>query len=51
VALLEIKKIIPALLLNYKVELIDPAGYMVENSYFFRQKGMNVKILRIGGEH
>ncbi|KAM0804923.1 cytochrome P450 [Usnea florida] len=43
VALLEIKKIVPALLLNYKFELLDPNSYVVENSYFFRQRGINVK--------
>ncbi|KFA68968.1 hypothetical protein S40285_07008 [Stachybotrys chlorohalonatus IBT 40285] len=44
VALLEIKKIIPALLLNYEFDLVDPKAYEVENSYFFRQKGINVRV-------
>lgn len=43
-ALLEIKKIVLALLLNYDLDLYDPSTYSVESCYFFRQKGINVKI-------
>ncbi|OCL02955.1 putative cytochrome P450 oxidoreductase [Glonium stellatum] len=46
VALLEIKKIVPALLLNYEIQLLDARSYSVENSYFFRQTGIDVKIKR-----
>ncbi|KAN0067476.1 Cytochrome P450 [Elaphomyces granulatus] len=46
VALLEIKKIVPALFLNYEIELLDPKSYKVENCYFFKQKGINVRIKR-----
>lgn len=27
-------------------ELLDPDSYVVENSYFFRQKGINVRLKR-----
>ncbi|KAL2813217.1 cytochrome P450 [Aspergillus cavernicola] len=46
VALLEIKKVVPALLLNYNIIMPDPGTYTVENSYFFRQKGIMVRITR-----
>ncbi|KKK20298.1 hypothetical protein ARAM_002428 [Aspergillus rambellii] len=44
VALLELKKIVPALLLRYEFELVDAKRYKVENSWFFRQYGMDVKV-------
>ncbi|KAI0890809.1 cytochrome P450 [Annulohypoxylon nitens] len=43
-AIMEIKKLVPALFLNYKVELEDPANYWVESSYFFRQHGILAKV-------
>ncbi|SPQ24146.1 bf063f20-0ead-4d8d-8658-a664e452a012 [Thermothielavioides terrestris] len=46
VALLEIKKIVTALVLNYEFKLVDPKAYVVENSYFFRQRGIMVQIKR-----
>ncbi|PYH90615.1 cytochrome P450 [Aspergillus ellipticus CBS 707.79] len=48
VALLEIQKIVPALVLNYEFHMPDPASYTAENSYFFRQKGIDVEIRRRG---
>ncbi|KFX98708.1 hypothetical protein V490_02162 [Pseudogymnoascus sp. VKM F-3557] len=44
IALLEIKKVVPALLLNYDINLLDANTYFVENSYFFRQEGIDVTI-------
>ncbi|KAK3291691.1 cytochrome P450 [Chaetomium fimeti] len=46
VALLEIKKTVSALLMNYNFKLVDPKAYVVENSYFFRQKGIMVQVSR-----
>ncbi|OBU01841.1 hypothetical protein VE01_00371 [Pseudogymnoascus verrucosus] len=46
IAFLEIKKLLPALFLNYDIELIDPKSYFVESSYFFRQEGIDVRIQR-----
>ncbi|KAL2847838.1 cytochrome P450 [Aspergillus pseudoustus] len=47
VALLEIKKVVAALVVNYEITLRDPSSYVLENSYFFRQKGINVHIARL----
>ncbi|PYH32924.1 cytochrome P450 [Aspergillus neoniger CBS 115656] len=48
ISLLEIYKLIPSLLLAYKVELNDPeAEWEVVNAWFVRQKGMNVKVTRV----
>ncbi|KAF3769425.1 hypothetical protein M406DRAFT_35639 [Cryphonectria parasitica EP155] len=44
VAMLELKKIVPALLLRYDFELLDPTRYQVENAWFFRQWGIDVKV-------
>ncbi|KAK0510977.1 hypothetical protein JMJ35_006529 [Cladonia borealis] len=46
IAMLEMKKLVPALVLAYKIELVDPAAFKVENSWFFRQKGLGVRIKR-----
>ncbi|KAL4815496.1 cytochrome P450 [Aspergillus spinulosporus] len=46
VALFEIKKIVPALVLNYKIDLLDPKSHVTENSYFFRQYGIDVRVKR-----
>lgn len=45
-AILELKKLTSALLLNYDIEIVDPAKHFVENSWFFRQKGLEVKLRR-----
>ncbi|KAF2204386.1 putative cytochrome P450 oxidoreductase [Delitschia confertaspora ATCC 74209] len=44
IALLEIKKMVPAILLSYKVQIRDPKEFKVENSWFFRQMGLIAKI-------
>ncbi|KAL9634238.1 MAG: hypothetical protein Q9164_004215 [Protoblastenia rupestris] len=44
IAMLEMKKLVPALLLNYDIKILDPTAFTVENSWFFRQRGLNVNI-------
>ncbi|KAL2827964.1 cytochrome P450 [Aspergillus cavernicola] len=44
IAMLELKKIVPALLLQYDFELRDPKRFTVENFWFFRQYGMDVTV-------
>ncbi|KAA8647973.1 hypothetical protein EYZ11_005654 [Aspergillus tanneri] len=46
VAMLELKKLTAALILNYEVTILDPAQYQVENRWFFRQWGLKVQIRR-----
>ncbi|KAL4768502.1 cytochrome P450 [Aspergillus nidulans var. acristatus] len=50
ISILEMKKIIPALVLRYQFDLLDPKKYTVENSWFFRQYGIDVKIKKQDGE-
>ncbi|KAL3473205.1 cytochrome P450 [Aspergillus californicus] len=44
IAMLELKKIVPALILEYDFELRDPKRFTVENFWFFRQFGMDVTV-------
>ncbi|KAL4815043.1 cytochrome P450 [Aspergillus spinulosporus] len=44
IAMLELKKIVPALVLRYDFELIDPERFKTENFWFFRQRGMDVRV-------
>ncbi|KAL2808466.1 cytochrome P450 [Aspergillus granulosus] len=46
IAMLELKKIVPALLLQFDFELRDPARFKTENFWFFRQYGMDVTVKR-----
>ncbi|KIA75718.1 hypothetical protein HK57_00445 [Aspergillus ustus] len=46
IAMLELKKIVPALVLQYDFELRDPARFKTENFWFFRQYGMDVTVKR-----
>lgn len=46
VALMEIKKLVSAVLLQYEMEAIDVARFKTENSWFFRQEGLEVRIRR-----
>ncbi|KAL9006262.1 MAG: hypothetical protein Q9188_000984 [Gyalolechia gomerana] len=46
IALLEMKKLVSALVLNYEFRLLDPNAFIVENCWFFRQSGLNVGIKR-----
>ncbi|KAI4124801.1 MAG: hypothetical protein LQ338_004627 [Usnochroma carphineum] len=50
IALLEMKKLVSALVLNYEFHLPDPSAFTVENSWFFRQRGLNVMIQRRGSK-
>ncbi|KAL5333961.1 cytochrome P450 [Aspergillus crustosus] len=47
IAMLELKKIVPALLLKYDFEIQDPKRFQVENCWFFRQFGMDVTVTKI----
>ncbi|OBR03144.1 Cytochrome P450 CYP4/CYP19/CYP26 subfamilies [Colletotrichum higginsianum IMI 349063] len=40
VGILEIKKLIPFLILNYDIRIVDPERFQVENSWFFFQSGL-----------
>ncbi|KAL4875056.1 cytochrome P450 [Aspergillus karnatakaensis] len=44
IAMLELKKIVPALVLRYDFEIQDAKRYQVENCWFFRQYGMDVTV-------
>ncbi|KAL3494848.1 cytochrome P450 [Aspergillus germanicus] len=46
IAMLELKKIVPALVLQYDFELRDPTRFKTENFWFFRQYGMDVTVKR-----
>ncbi|KAL4867930.1 hypothetical protein BDV12DRAFT_170571 [Aspergillus spectabilis] len=46
IAMLELKKIVPALLLKYDFTIQDPKRYQVENCWFFRQFGMDVTVTK-----
>ncbi|KAH9885148.1 cytochrome P450 [Xylariomycetidae sp. FL2044] len=46
IALVELKKIVATLLLRYEFELLDPKRYTVQNSWFFRQHGIDVRLKR-----
>ncbi|KAL8932159.1 MAG: hypothetical protein Q9211_006489 [Gyalolechia sp. 1 TL-2023] len=46
IALLEMKKLVSALVLNYEFHLLDPNAFVVENCWFFRQRGLNAGIKR-----
>ncbi|KAJ5459148.1 hypothetical protein N7530_011092 [Penicillium desertorum] len=46
IALLEMKKIVPVLAVRYKFDILDPRRYQVENAWFFRQYGLDVRINR-----
>ncbi|KAL4882674.1 cytochrome P450 [Aspergillus karnatakaensis] len=46
ISFLEMKKIVPVLALRYEFDLIDPHRYKVENSWFFRQYGIDIRLKR-----
>lgn len=48
IAILEIMKLVPALIINYETQLVDPARYQTENYWFFRQWGLDVKMKKKG---
>ncbi|KAL7952201.1 cytochrome P450 CYP4/CYP19/CYP26 subfamily protein [Trichoderma compactum] len=44
IGLFEVKKLIPFLILNYEIQVIDPKALTVENGFFFKQEGFNCRI-------
>ncbi|KAI1375397.1 putative benzoate 4-monooxygenase cytochrome P450 [Hypoxylon crocopeplum] len=42
--LLELKKIIPFLVLTYDMSVVDPEDFSVENGWFFKQTGFHAKL-------
>ncbi|KAL2167184.1 hypothetical protein VTG60DRAFT_1596 [Thermothelomyces hinnuleus] len=44
IGILEIKKFISFLVLNYEMEIVDPNLFRVENIWFFKQTGLYAKI-------
>ncbi|KAI3275302.1 hypothetical protein DTO003C3_1849 [Penicillium roqueforti] len=44
IAILEIKKLIPVLLLNYDIQIVNPENYKTENAWFFKQTGLQAVI-------
>lgn len=45
-AVFEMKKLTATLVMNYDVDLIDPKSFVCENAWFFKQRGLNVRIMR-----
>ncbi|KAL8838459.1 MAG: hypothetical protein Q9170_002134 [Blastenia crenularia] len=50
IALLEIKKLIPVLVLGYEMHIVDRERFEVENSWFFFQRGLYARIQKRGEE-
>ncbi|KAI9370220.1 cytochrome P450 [Aspergillus egyptiacus] len=50
ISILEMKKIVPVLAMRYQFALIDPKRYTIENSWFFRQYGIDVRIRKRSDE-
>ncbi|MCJ1386381.1 hypothetical protein MMC17_009507 [Xylographa soralifera] len=44
IGILEVKKLIPFLFLNYDMHIINPKAFTVENSWFFKQSGFYATI-------
>lgn len=44
--LVEVKKLISFLVVNYDIRILDPEAFQVENIWFFKQKGLYVQIQR-----
>ncbi|KAK2608295.1 hypothetical protein N8I77_006913 [Diaporthe amygdali] len=51
VGILEIKKILPFLILNYDIRVVDPHRFQYENSWFFFQKGLYARIQKRPDTH
>ncbi|KAJ5334997.1 hypothetical protein N7452_007400 [Penicillium brevicompactum] len=47
IAILEIKKLFPMLLLNYEIEIVNPENYQTTNAWFFRQWGLHAVIRKL----
>ncbi|TRX95787.1 hypothetical protein FHL15_003341 [Xylaria flabelliformis] len=46
IGILELKKVVPFLVLNYKMQVVDPEAFRAENALFFRQEGFFAKLER-----
>ncbi|KAI0551608.1 putative benzoate 4-monooxygenase cytochrome P450 [Xylaria curta] len=46
VGILELKKVVPFLILNYKMQVVDPEAFRAENALFFKQEGFFAKLER-----
>ncbi|KAH8165438.1 hypothetical protein CIB48_g2836 [Xylaria polymorpha] len=46
IGILELKKVVPFLVMNYKMQVVDPEAFRAENALFFRQEGFFAKLER-----
>ncbi|KAI0451651.1 putative benzoate 4-monooxygenase cytochrome P450 [Xylaria acuta] len=46
IGILELKKVVPFLVLNYKMQVVDPEAFRAENALFFKQEGFFAKLER-----
>ncbi|KAI1423699.1 putative benzoate 4-monooxygenase cytochrome P450 [Xylaria sp. FL1777] len=46
IGILELKKVVPFLVLNYKMQVVNPEAFAAENALFFRQEGFFAKLER-----
>ncbi|KAI0466771.1 putative benzoate 4-monooxygenase cytochrome P450 [Xylaria cf. heliscus] len=46
IGILELKKVVPFLAMNYKMQVVDPEAFKAENALFFRQEGFFAKVER-----
>ncbi|KAI0421421.1 putative benzoate 4-monooxygenase cytochrome P450 [Xylaria grammica] len=46
IGILELKKVVPFLVLNYKMQVVDPEAFHAENALFFKQEGFFAKLER-----
>lgn len=43
-AILELKKLIPFLVLNYDMQIVNPQAFSVENAWFLKQQGFYARL-------
>ncbi|PYI01677.1 putative cytochrome P450 oxidoreductase [Aspergillus sclerotiicarbonarius CBS 121057] len=48
IGIFEMKKLLPFLILNYKMQLVDSKPFTMENGFFFKQRGFDCQIQRRG---
>ncbi|KAI0537197.1 putative benzoate 4-monooxygenase cytochrome P450 [Xylaria digitata] len=46
IGILELKKVVLFLVLNYKIQVVDPEAFRAENALFFKQEGFFAKLER-----
>ncbi|KAI1361625.1 putative benzoate 4-monooxygenase cytochrome P450 [Xylaria arbuscula] len=44
IGILELKKVVPFLVMNYKMQVVDPEAFCAENALFFKQEGFFAKL-------